>query len=304
MEIGCDWEQLDRPINWKKIFINNNPIDCEIGFGNGKFLVCKAKEHPERNFFGMDYSNESFKKAIKVVERTKLSNVCIVRMEAKCALTILIPERSISHTYINFPDPWPKKRHEKNRLLDKEFFTLIATRTKRGGEIIIVTDDPFYRDFLLEEMESTHLWKSLFHKGYTDELSSYYQTKYEKKWRKMGKDIYYMIFQKKRNSDKAFKMKEYSMKDIVFSNFRYSVIESMKENIIKDDDSVAKLLMVDTTDKVIKMNLLLKDGTLHRRRILHIEKSKDNKWKLRVPDKLFCTHSFKIFTDRLKTLCK
>jgi len=304
MAIGCNWEQLDKPIDWKEFFSNQNPVDCEIGFGNGSFLLCKAEEHPERNFFGVDYSNESFKKTIKAIEKAKLSNVCVVRLEAKAALTILIPENSLSHTYINFPDPWPKKKHEKNRLLDREFFALIASRTKKGGEIIIVTDDPFYRDFILEEMELTHLWKSLFHKGYTDELSGHHQTKYEKKWRKMGKEIYYMIFQKKRNPDKEFKIKEYKIKDLILSNFNPSVIEKIKDNTIKEYDSIAKLLMIDKTDNGIKMNLLLKDGTLHRKRTLHLEKSKNNKWKLKVPDELFCTRSFKIFTEELKTLCK
>ncbi len=304
MEIGFDWEQVEIPINWKKLFLNNNPVDCEIGYGNGKFVTFKGRKYPERNFFGIDYSNESYKKSVKALKKAKLTNVRVIRMEARAALTILVPEKSLSHIYINFPDPWPKKKHGKNRLLDKEFFTLIATRTKKGGEIIIVTDDPFYRDLLLEEMESTHLWKSLFQKGYTDELSDYYQTKYEKKWRKLSKDIYYMIFQKKRTPDKEFRMKEYPIGDIVFSIFDPSVIKNMVEKTIKDEDSIAKLLKMDKTDKDIKMNILLKDGTLLRKRTLHLEKRKDNKWKLRIPENLFCTRSFKIFTDKLKTLCK
>lgn len=304
MEIGLDWERLSRPVKWKKLFKNNNPVDCEIGFGNGKFLAYKCVKHPERNLFGIDYSRESYKKALKEIEKANLSNIRIIHMEARAALTIFVPIKSISHIYINFPDPWPKKKHEKNRLLDKGFFTLAATRTKKCGQIIIVTDDPFYRDFLLEEMEITNLWKSLFHKGYTDELSGYYKTKYEKKWRELDKEIYYMIFQKKKHPDNEYKIREYSIDEIGLSDLSPSIIKKMIEKTIKDDDSVAKLIKCDKTENIIKMNILLKDGTLLQKKTFCLKKSKDNKWKLQVPDNFFCTHSFKIFTDRLKTLSK
>jgi len=304
MDIGLNWESLNRPVEWQNLFGNSNPVDCEIGYGNGEFLVHKAIEYPKRNFFGIDYGAKLYRKAREEVGEAGLTNVRVICMEARATFLILVPECSLSHVYVNFPDPWPKKKHGKNRLLDKEFFALTATRVMDGGEIIIITDDSFYRDFILFEMEATQLWKSLFYKGYTDELSGYYRTRYEKKWRENGKSIYYMIFQKKGNPEKEYKLKEYAISDMVFPNFDPSFLEKVTGKTIKDGDSVARILKTGETDNGIKLELLLKDGTLVRKRTLHIERGEKKEWKLQLPDNLFCTHSFKIFTDRLKTLNK
>ncbi len=302
MSTGLEWSLLDKPANWKKIFENDHPVDCEIGFGNAEFLINKAKSHLERNFFGIDYSSEFFTKAEKVIKRANSTNVKVVCLEAKAAFMILIPQKSLSHIYINFPDPWPKKKHRKNRLLDREFFTLAASRVAKEGKVIIVTDDPFYCDFILEEIGVTHLWKSLFQKGWTNEISDYYPTKYEKKWKAQGKDIFYMIFQKKKDPDKEFKMKEYNIKDVVFSTHFPSRISNIAGEIIKEGNSIARILQIKRTAEEIKILVLLKDDTLIRKRILPISESKNNQWKLQIPENLFPSFSFKIFIDKLKTL--
>ena len=149
MDIGLNWRELDKPVDWKTVFGNENPVDCEIGFGNGDFLVKKSELHPERNFFGIDYAIESFRRAKKKIESTKKTSIKLVCLEAKAAFIVLVPEKSFSHIYLNFPDPWPKKKHFKNRLLDREFFTIAASCSKDKGKIIIATDDPFYRDFIV-----------------------------------------------------------------------------------------------------------------------------------------------------------
>lgn len=113
-----------------------------------------------------------------------------------------------------------------------------------------------------------------------------------------------MIFQKKGNPEKEYKLKEYAIGDMVFPNFDPSFLEKVTGKTIKDGDSVARILKTGETDNGIKLELLLKDGTLVRKRTLHIEIGEKKEWKLQLPDNLFCTHSFKIFTDRLKTLNK
>jgi tRNA (guanine-N7-)-methyltransferase len=305
MDIGLDWRELDKPVNWKEVFGNKNPVDCEIGFGNGEFLVKKSELHPERNFFGIDYSIESFKRAKKNIEKIDSSSIKIVCLEAKAAFIVLVPEKSLSHIYLNFPDPWPKKKHYKNRLLDREFLTIAASCSTDKGKIIVATDDPFYRDFILEEIASVHLWESLFQKGWTDELSDHFSTKYEKKWRNEGKEIFYMMFQKKANPDISFRMNEYKVpKKIGLSSFSPAKLEKIRGETICKKDSVSKLLKFKEQNDEFALKVFLKDDTLIRKGDLTVSKNDKGKWELKVPEKLFCTRSLKMFVDKLKTLDK
>ncbi|MEO0293846.1 MAG: tRNA (guanosine(46)-N7)-methyltransferase TrmB [candidate division WOR-3 bacterium] len=305
MNVGLNWKELDRPLKWERLFGNNNPIDCEIGFGNGEFLIKKAKAHPERNFLGIDYSEESFRKAKKAIEKEGISSVKLICLEAKAAFVVLIPEKSFSHIYVNFPDPWPKKRHLKNRLLDREFLTIAAACSDDKGKLIIATDDPFYRDFILEEIASTYLWNSLFKKGWTNELSGHFSTKYERKWKKEGKEIFYMIFQKKVHPKKKFRMKEYKIpKEISLPHQNISkLLEGLLEEAICKKDSVAKLLKYEEKEDKFLLNIFLKDDTLIRKESIIIGKNKD-KWILKMPENLFCTLSLKLFIDKMKALTK
>jgi tRNA (guanine-N7-)-methyltransferase len=305
MDIGLNWRELDKPVDWEKVFDNKNPVDCEIGFGNGEFLVKKSKLHPERNFFGIDYSNESFRRAVKKIKKAKKQSIKVVCMEAKAAFIVLIPEKSLSHIYLNFPDPWPKKKHYKNRLLDREFLKIAASCSTDKGKIIVATDDPFYRDFILEEIGAVHLWESLFQRGWTDELSDHFSTKYEKKWRKEGKEIFYMMFQKKADPEISFRMKEYKIPTkIKLSNFSASKLDDIRGEPFSKKSSVAKLLKYTEKKNYLNLKVFLKDDTLIRKSDLIVDKKSKDQWVLQIPDELFRTRSLKNFVDQLKTLNK
>lgn len=305
MDVGLNWRDLDKPVDWEEVFGNKNPVDCEIGFGNGDFLVKKSSLHPERNFFGIDYSIESFRRAKKTIEKVNSTSVKLICLEAKAAFIVLIPEKSLSHIYLNFPDPWPKKKHFKNRLLDREFFKIAASCSQDKGKIIIATDDIFYRDFILEEMAVVHLWESLFHKGWTNELSDHFSTKYEKRWRNEGKEIYYMMFQKKANPDISFRMRVYKIPvNIKLPGFSYTKLKKTCGETICKQDSVSKLLKCTEQKKGYILTVFLKDDTLIRKADLTISKKDNGKWELKIPEKLFRTRSLKNFVNKLKTLYK
>ncbi len=305
MDIGVNWRDLDKPVDWEKVYGNKNPVDCEIGFGNGEFLIKKSQLHPERNFFGIDYAIESFRRAKKTIEKTNIPGVKIVCLEAKAAFIVLIPEKSLSHIYLNFPDPWPKKKHYKNRLLDREFLKIAASCSTNKGKIIIATDDPFYRDFILEEVAAVHLWEPLFQKGWTNELSDHFSTKYEKKWRNEGKEIFYMMFQKKANPEISFRMREYKIPaKIMLVNFSESKLEKICGKTICKQYSVSKLLKCTKQKNGYILNVFLKDDTLIRKAELTISKNDKDNWELIIPEKLFRTRSLKNLVNKLKTLDK
>lgn len=191
--VVLDLHDLDFPADWREIFGREAPLDLEIGFGNGEFLIALARRHPERNYLGVEISGESLKKAARKVEKAGLSHVRLLLLDARLALLLLIPPETLENVYINFPDPWPKKRHAKRRMLSAEFLRLLASRMKPGGKLWVATDDPAFRDFVLENLrEVGESFRSDHPGGYTLQRPDLPPSKYERKWAGMGKPIYYL----------------------------------------------------------------------------------------------------------------
>ena len=185
-----DPKELGRPLDLAAIFGREAPLEVEIGFGYGHFLVRRAKEAPERNFLGFELSSECIRKTISKIEKAGIANVRLVRMDARLGFYFL-PERSVSVTYMNFPDPWPRKKHKKRRLLDGKFLELLASRTVDGGEFYFVTDHDDYLEYALELFRESPYWK-WEGEEFTLEMPDYFDTKYRRKWERMGKRIYFL----------------------------------------------------------------------------------------------------------------
>jgi len=179
----------DLPIHLES-YIKGKIFDCEIGFGDGRTIVQEAKRCPKKGFVGVEYSIASIKKAEKKVRREGLDNILFIKSEASVAFDILFKERQFNRILVRFPDPWPKKRHIKNRLLNREFFTLAANRLKDGGEINITTDDTGYRDYIIREIAEIPYLTPVSSGGYRLKNADGVLTRYEEKWRDMGKEIY------------------------------------------------------------------------------------------------------------------
>ena len=142
--IGLDIEALPRPIDWAALFANSNPIEIEIGMGKGTFLVEQAKARPNVNFFGIEWARWFWRYASDRLRRNGCKNARTVRAEAAYFLTEFVPSESISVLHIYFPDPWPKARHHKRRLIQPSFMPLVHRILTPGGRIQIVTDHRGY----------------------------------------------------------------------------------------------------------------------------------------------------------------
>jgi len=112
----------------------------EIGFGRGDTLVELSKKYPDRTVIGFELSGISIEKAFARIKKENLKNVFIVNMDAFWGFHFLIPDESITRIYMNFPDPWFKKRHRKRRLTSKRNLLMYAKKLKKGGKIRILTD--------------------------------------------------------------------------------------------------------------------------------------------------------------------
>ena len=188
---------IDYEPDWEAIFGNTNPLNLEVGFGVGNFLIEMAIREPDENFIGMDFYHKGIRKVITRIGRYQVSNIRIVYGDAKEKLPILFNEAELSRVYINFPDPWPKKKHHKRRLIKPAFIKNLAAKLKPGGEIHIATDYEPYAIEILEFFEAEPLLTNK--SGYRTFLAQKEgtpQTKYEKKFINSGEKIFYLEFVK------------------------------------------------------------------------------------------------------------
>src|SRR5689334_22405091 len=119
--IGLDVEKLPKPLNWAELFGNDHPVEMEIGMGKGTFITNEAKLHPEINYFGLEYARWFWRYSSDRLRRNGCNNARTARAEAAFFVREFVSDASLSVLHIYHPDPWPKKRHHKRRLLQESF---------------------------------------------------------------------------------------------------------------------------------------------------------------------------------------
>ncbi len=144
-----------RTIDAESIFGNSNPLIIEIGFGMGDSTKKIVKEQSDRNFIGIEVFLSGFTKLLSAAGKEKLDNLRLIRFDAVEVLNQMIPDGSIAGFHIFFPDPWPKKRHHKRRLIQKDFACLLTRKLKAGGYIYCVTDWEEYAFQMVEVFADT-----------------------------------------------------------------------------------------------------------------------------------------------------
>jgi len=195
-EHPCFLDPEERP-DWSGLFQNENPLKLEIGFGNGNFLIDMAIREPQSNFIGIDFYHKGIRKVITHMDRLHLKNIRVAYGDASEKIPILFEEGEISEIFINFPDPWPKKRHHKRRLIKPNFVESLAGKLAPQGKVRIATDFTSYAQEILEVMQAdTQFYNPHEDRGYFHERNDIPKTKYEKAFLDAGKKIYYFEFSK------------------------------------------------------------------------------------------------------------
>jgi len=127
-----------------QLFSKPQPLEVELGCGDTSFLAEFARRHPERNFIGVERLLGRIRKLDRKGRRAGLTNLRGVQIESSYFLQYLLPPHSATALHVYFPDPWPKKRHRKNRLINESFPRLAQMALASGGEIYLRTDDEDY----------------------------------------------------------------------------------------------------------------------------------------------------------------
>jgi tRNA (guanine-N7-)-methyltransferase len=133
-----------RSLDLAELFPKSQPLEIELGCGDASFLVAYAGRHPEKNFIGVERLLGRIAKLDRKGRRAGLTNLRGVRIESSYFLRWLLPPHSASALHIYFPDPWPKKRHRKNRLINENFPALARAALAPAGKIFLRTDAPDY----------------------------------------------------------------------------------------------------------------------------------------------------------------
>lgn len=131
-------------IDFAELFGNRRPVEIEIGSGKGTFLVHRAKARPELNFIGIEWARKYCHHAADRIARWGLGNVCMLRAEAAAFFGKRVADDSLQRVHIYFPDPWPKTRHVKRRIIQPPFVDLLYRKLRLGGQLVVVTD---HRDY-------------------------------------------------------------------------------------------------------------------------------------------------------------
>jgi tRNA (guanine-N7-)-methyltransferase len=182
---------------WEALFGNAGPVNVEYCSGNGLWIVNKAREFPEKNWVAVEWQFERARKIWSKMKNDNLSNLLIVAGEALTFTQEYIPGGELDEVYVNFPDPWPKERHAKNRLFQEVFIDQLARVLKPQGTLTIATDDVTYSAQIGEKMCQSLFFSARFKAPhYITEWPGYGDSYFDNLWRSQGKTIHYFQFER------------------------------------------------------------------------------------------------------------
>ena len=142
-------------LDYAALFGNSHPVTVEIGFGMGRATARIALENPDRNYMGIEVHKPGIGRLLWEIEKLSLANIRIIEQDAVETLEKMIKADSVAAFHVFFPDPWPKKRHHKRRLISRPFTGLLAEKLRPGAYIYMVTDSEDYARWALAELSAT-----------------------------------------------------------------------------------------------------------------------------------------------------
>lgn len=187
----------DQDLN--QLFPEVQPLALEIGCGIGDFIIQRAAQQPTTNFLAIDIYNKGCYKTCRRVDECGLTNVRVMRMEARYLLSHFGFADMLTAIYINCPDPWPKKRHLNRRLVNHTFLTQMLYYIKPEGDLYFITDVEDYAQQVAETFPTIDGYSNQLPSPYTLELAEYPQSKYMRRFLGQGLPIHFQHQQRHAN---------------------------------------------------------------------------------------------------------
>lgn len=184
-------------LDFAKIFGNNNPVHLEIGSGKGEFITRKSRENREINFVGIELDSDRITTILKILDIAEDSNVRLLNHFVDKNIIQVVPKFSFPVIYIQHPDPWPKRKHHKYRLINQDFIDTLNLLLEPNGTVEIATDHPDYSEWIIEHFKRRDDFRSLFPTGFTFEKQpGHIETYFEEVKREEGFEPRFMFYQK------------------------------------------------------------------------------------------------------------
>ena len=186
-------EYSAKPIDFKSVFGRIAPRVLEIGFGMGDTTAAIAAAHPEIDYLAIEVHTPGVGSLLKLIDEGGLTNLRIVQHDAVEVLEHMIPENTLDGAHVFFPDPWPKKRHHKRRLLQPPLVSLLASRLKPGGYLHAATDWEEYAQQILEVFSGEPLLRNTA-EGFAPRPDYRPLTKFEQRGIRLGHGVWDIVF--------------------------------------------------------------------------------------------------------------
>ncbi len=192
-----DISLISLPLNKEEIFGNDNNSALEIGFGEGEFIVEIAENNPDWNYLGIEIKYFRYKKAVRLCIEHNVRNVKLLHFDADMAVEQVFKPNIFDRVYINFPDPWPKDRHKKHRIINNTFLDNLYKLMNTDGILEFTSDHLDYVTHTTEHFENHKKFSNIYgEKGYSGTIKNRPATKFEKEFRDEDRPIYYLAFKK------------------------------------------------------------------------------------------------------------
>jgi len=178
-------------LDFAGIFGRRAPLALEIGFGNGELLAATAAERPDTDFVGIEVHEPGVGHCLLELEKRALTNVRLIRHDAVEVLNWQVPDAALNQVKLFFPDPWPKKRHHKRRIVQPEFVALLARKIASGGIFHVATDWMNYAEHIEETLDAFPEFAAVGGGGIVRPA-----TKFELRGKRLGHDIWERVYQR------------------------------------------------------------------------------------------------------------
>ncbi len=173
----------------------SRPLVVDVGFGRGEFLMALAEKDLDTDFLGIELSRKRVTKMARRLARTELTNVRLCEGRAQEVVAALA-DASVDTFWVNFPDPWPKKRHAARRLLQPAFAAELARALRPGGILQVATDDVPYAEWIDEVLRGEPALENTLDVAWRDDVFDRPRTAYELEWRAEGRPLHFFTYRR------------------------------------------------------------------------------------------------------------
>ena len=193
---GVDYAGV--PLDLSVLFGNDRPVWLEIGVGNGDNLAALAERHPDRNFLGIEVHRPGIGHLLLRLETRALGNVRLLRHDAVEVLSHSLAPASLAGAFLFFPDPWPKRRHHKRRILQPGLVDLLARAIRPGGLFLAATDCEGYAQQMLAVIEASPAFENLAGRGaFSPRPQERTPTRFEQRSQRLGLRVWDLVLRRR-----------------------------------------------------------------------------------------------------------